>query len=337
MSNTSNPARIGAFVLGALALLVVGVALFGGTELFGKKSYFVTYFPGSVKGLRVGSNVTFRGVRVGYVTDIEVVTAKDTEQFDIPVTYQLLPESFKVVEDGNIRTMAESPRQLSLLIEQGLRARLETESFVTGQLVIQLDFLQDQPAVFRGKNQRYPEIPAAPSSIQEVLAGLERFWTSLAGKIDEDQVLNDIQGILSGLNRLANSPDLAATLAGMEKLANSADTQALPADVRSAVKSLTVTLDDTRRVVGQLDKDIEPLTSNARQALVSLNEALQEATKVLRAADFQLGQDGASRNQLDRTLEEFERSARSLRILIEYLDQQPQSIIRGKPKQKENR
>ena len=73
MSKKSNPTVIGAFVVGAVVLLAVGVSLFGGAQLFAPKSIVVTYFEGSVKGLRIGSNVLFRGVRVGFVSDIQLM------------------------------------------------------------------------------------------------------------------------------------------------------------------------------------------------------------------------------------------------------------------------
>lgn len=339
MSNKSNPTVIGAFVLGAIALLVMAVILFGGSELFSTKSYFVSYFPGSVKGLRVGSSVTFRGVRVGYVTEIHVVSDAEHDNFDIPVTYQILPESFKVMEGDTVTDMSESrdPAQLKRLIERGLRARLETESFVTGQLLIQLDFLPDQPPVFRGAKTPYPEIPSAPSSIQAFLEGLQGVWTSMQQKVDADKLLADVQGILSGLNKLVNSPELASILSGIDKVANSKDTQALPAELRGATTALTATLTDTRRVVGKIDQNVEPLMSDAHKSLVSLNTALERATEVLRQAETQLGDDGELRYEVKRTLEEAQRTARSLRVLVEYLEQQPQSIIRGKPDQEENR
>ena len=74
MSRKASPTVIGAFVLAGVGLLVIGVLIFGGRELFQEKQKFVTYFEGSVQGLRVGSNVLFRGVRVGYVTDIAAGT-----------------------------------------------------------------------------------------------------------------------------------------------------------------------------------------------------------------------------------------------------------------------
>ena len=335
MSNRSNPAVIGAFVLGAIALLVIATIIFGGSELFSPKRHLVTYFDGSVKGLRVGSNVLFRGVRIGYVTNIEAVTDPDVDRFAIPVTFQILPESFTVIsaEGKPVSFLGTRQRErIDGLIKRGLRAKLETESFVTGQLLIQLDFYPALPAVFRGVKPRYQEIPSVPSDIQQVLERLERFAKAMSEKVDSDQLIADFQGILTGLNHLTNSPDLKAALAGLNKLANSPDTQALPADLRRATNSLTATLDETRQAVAKLD----PLASDTRQALVSLNTALERTAGVLQETEVLLSQEGAAKVELGRTLMEVQRAARSLRTLTDYLALQPEALIRGKPDQEES-
>ena len=191
MSNRANPAIIGGFVLGAIALLVVAVLVFGGGELFSSKRYLMTYFDGSVKGLRVGSNVLFRGVRIGYVTNIEAVTDPNVDRFGIPVTFQILPDSFKVMlPEGQLVSFARAGHSqlIDELIKRGLRTKLETESFVTGQLLIQLDFYPTLPAVFRGVKPRYPEIPSVPSDIQQVLERLERFARQGANPFADDEI-----------------------------------------------------------------------------------------------------------------------------------------------------
>ncbi len=338
MSNRSNPAVIGSFVLGAIALLVVAVVVFGGGELFSTKRYLVTYFDGSVKGLRVGSNVLFRGVRVGYVTDIEAVTDPDVDRFGIPVTFQILPDSFTVMSpEGKPTSFPRTGHRelIDELIKRGLRAKLETESFVTGQLLIQLDFYPALPAVFRGVNPRYQEIPSVPSDIQQVLERLQRFVKTLGEKVDSDQLISDFQGILSGLNRLANSPELAAAVAGMNKLANSPDTQALPGDLRRAANTLTATLEETRQLMARLDESVGPLASDAHQTLSALNVALERAAGTLQETEALLSQEGAAKVEFARTLTEVQRAARSLRLLADYLALQPEVLIRGKPDQEE--
>ena len=68
----SNPKIIGAFVIGAIALAVVAVALLGSGHLFRKSFKYVLCFPGDLSGLRVGAAVKFRGVPIGSVTAIRL-------------------------------------------------------------------------------------------------------------------------------------------------------------------------------------------------------------------------------------------------------------------------
>ena len=73
MSKKVSKTAIGAFVLGAIVLLVAGVLVLGAGKFFTKEHVYVTYFDGSVKGLNVGSPVMFRGVKVGEVKDITLI------------------------------------------------------------------------------------------------------------------------------------------------------------------------------------------------------------------------------------------------------------------------
>jgi paraquat-inducible protein B len=68
----NKPLLVGAFVLGALAIAVAAILLFGSTHLFTRTSLMVGVFQGSVAGLNVGSPVTFRGVDIGKVARMQV-------------------------------------------------------------------------------------------------------------------------------------------------------------------------------------------------------------------------------------------------------------------------
>ena len=86
MSKQANPTLIGIFVAGAIALIVAGILIIsGGKLLLTDKTNYVLYFKGSVKGLNIGSPVSFRGVNIGTVTDIQLVV--NEEESDIPVSY----------------------------------------------------------------------------------------------------------------------------------------------------------------------------------------------------------------------------------------------------------
>ena len=79
MSKPANKTLIGAFVVGATALLLLAIAVFGSGKLFQTTSRYVLFFDGSISGLSVGSPVLFRGVPVGRVVEIRLTGNLDTK------------------------------------------------------------------------------------------------------------------------------------------------------------------------------------------------------------------------------------------------------------------
>ena len=125
MSTKVSKTAIGAFVLGAIVLLVAAVLVLGAGKFFTKKHTYITYFVGSVKGLNLGSPVTFRGVKVGEVTDISIVadpTSKD-DRLKIPVIFDLVPGKFK----GTKPEFQRDPKAIEIAVKElGLRTQLQT-------------------------------------------------------------------------------------------------------------------------------------------------------------------------------------------------------------------
>ena len=89
MSNSKNKAVIGAFVVGAVALAVVGVLILGGGEFFKKKLTYVMYFDRSVKGLKAGAPVVFQGVEIGTVKEIAVQADTKDWTFRVPIIVEI--------------------------------------------------------------------------------------------------------------------------------------------------------------------------------------------------------------------------------------------------------
>jgi paraquat-inducible protein B len=154
VTQRANPKWIGAFVLGAVALVVIGVLLLGGAKFLTEKRTFVAYFEGSVKGLNIGAPVEFQGVRIGSVTDIQLQFLTEDLELRIPVFLQFEPG--KISQVG--AHVDPQQRFLKPLVERGLRAQLEMQSIVTGQLIVQLGFHPDTPIRLVGDG-KIPEVP----------------------------------------------------------------------------------------------------------------------------------------------------------------------------------
>src|SRR5215216_1998215 len=136
MSKKANPTLIGGFVVGALALLVAGILLFGKGLLFTTKHHFVVYFSDSVNGLNVGAPVKMRGVVVGTVKDVLAQFDAKRNQVLTPVVIEFEAERVMVIG----RDKRPKEPDIKTLIAHGLRAQLQLQSLVTGQLYVEVNF-----------------------------------------------------------------------------------------------------------------------------------------------------------------------------------------------------
>lgn len=218
MGKKANPAVIGGFVVGAVALAVVGVLVFGSGEFLKEKMPWVSYFPGSVYGLQVGAPVTFKGVKIGQVTDIKVNLDARDDTVRVPVHWELQPDKIALVgmpasELAEVRGRGDRPLA-QILIKRGLRAQLQLQSFVTGQKVIQLDFFPDSPINLVGRDGegKVPEFPTTESSTEKLTKTIEN--------IPIEELVTDARNTLQGIDRLVRNIDkqiVPATHATLDK------------------------------------------------------------------------------------------------------------------------
>ena len=166
MSKRANPKLIGGFVLGAIALVIIGLLAFGSGQYFAPKGRAVLYFAGSLAGLDVGSPVTFRGVKVGTVTKIVIQYDTREQKLRIPVFIEINPEKFQII------TGKRSETDIKELVQRGLRAQLQVQSLVTGQTSVDFDFYPDTPIHLVAVETAEMELPTIPSNIDMLKANL---------------------------------------------------------------------------------------------------------------------------------------------------------------------
>ena len=234
------------------------------------------YFEGSVKGLAVGAPVTFNGVQVGVVTDVSIEVDPNTKQFRVPVIVQMEPERLTLTHG----TIEEARKTINIpaLIKMGLRGQLQTQSLLTGQLFIQLDFQPDKPARYVTTTKKLVQIPTIPTPVQELTKKFQDFPI--------DEVLSDISRTADALERIMNSPEIPRTVANINK------------------------------------------------ALVNLNNSLANVDKSVVSVRNTFGEQSPIAYQLNDTLQEITRAARSVRVLADTIDRQPESLLKGKRSEK---
>jgi paraquat-inducible protein B len=328
MSRKANPAVVGGFVLGAIAIAVGGLFFFGGGKFFRTTSTYVAYFDGSLKGLEIGAPVTFRGVRIGTVQDISVVYDVDKSELTIPVIFEV--DLDRLVLEGDLEKAIESDEDDSaILIERGLRAQLQMRSMVTGQLAVNLDFFPGSEPVYHGANRGYEEYPTVPSEVEKLRDIAEKFVSQLQD-VPVDEIAADIRDVLKSTKDLVSSDELESAIAGADQLINSPDLSASVKSLRSALEKADAAMQSVQRLADHADENLVPLSDALKQASNDLGGLLDEAARVLKAVESSLNEDSDLRVRTINAMEEVAAAARSVRILSDYLDRHPEALLRGK-------
>ena len=89
MKSAAKPTLIGAFILGAVALVALGLIFLTPILRAGRATPVIFNFDAGVTGLQVGAPITFRGVRVGEVTNIRAAYDPTAKVFVFPVEGRL--------------------------------------------------------------------------------------------------------------------------------------------------------------------------------------------------------------------------------------------------------
>lgn len=355
----ANPKLIGAFVLGAVALVVIGVLLLGGAKFLTEKRTFVAYFEGSVKGLNIGAPVEFQGVRVGAVTDIQLQFLTAGMELRIPVFFEFEPGKVTQVGDH-----ADAKRQyLKPLVERGLRAQLEMQSLVTGQLIVQLGFYPNTPIRLVGDG-KVPEIPTVPTAMQEVAQTVTQALTDFR-QLPIPQLVGQLMETAQGLNTIIHSPDVKTLIGSMSATAQVAErslqsvddhTEQVMARLNDTLDAATALIRDSQQLVRRVDTQVLPMSTGIQKTLDSLRTTMQDSQQLLRHVDARVtpmadnlmetstrlratitrvqqvvdGDVVRLLQDTNKTLQEFSGTARSLRLLADYLERNPDSLIYGK-------
>jgi paraquat-inducible protein B len=334
MSKQANKTVIGIFVVGAIALVVAAVLILGSGKLFRPTFKAVCYFEGSVGGLNVGAPLVLRGVKIGSVTDVVLRADSSKLTFTIPVYIEIEPDKFKVT-GPRVKKLGQN---LKTFIDNGLRAQLEMQSIVTGQMQVGLEYYPNKPAKFVGADSETPEIPTVSTPMQELTQKIQ--------KIPIDEIFQKILSAVEGIERVVNSPEMTGTVHSINEAAKEikplvANLQEAVKDVRKLVQNvdgqvgplasnLNETVQEARGTVRNIDSQIGPLKESIERTIKSAEATLVVAQKAVENIEGGVGENSTLVYQLNKTLEEVNTLTRSIRVLADYLERHPESVLWGK-------
>ena len=341
MSKPAGKTLIGIFVLGAIFLLVIAVFMLGSERFFRKTSKAVCFFEGSVGGLSVGAPVVFNGVRIGQVSDIVLRYETKDLKTTIPVTIEIDPKLVETV--GPLRSSFEA--DLKPLIRQGLRARLELQSILTGRLEVGLGYHPDKPVRLVGIDQKYPEIPTIPS--QEIMKRIEQFPL--------EEIAKNVATAAEGISRLFNSPEMMQAVRSISEAADETRQLVYKMNTKAApvLAGIEGTIGDTRKLVGDfqklardVDDQVQPFSSEVQETLKGAQKLMKNldekvTTLASRADDtmkdiqnfvqsIDIGEDSLLMYEFKKTVKEVGGAGKAIESLANTLERQPESLLFGK-------
>jgi paraquat-inducible protein B len=241
----------------------------------------MAYFTESVRGLSPGATVEFRGLAIGEVKSIDVLFDPDRMDFRFPVELSIYPDRLLPKHGPAPMGAQQSETVIMRAIAKGLKAQLRSGNLLTGQKYVSLDFFPKSPPVKVDPNQIPHVIPTVTGSIED----LQNTLTDIAQKIDKIP---------------------------FEQIAG---------DLRTTLKSLNQTLNDTDAVIHRVDTQIAP----------QVEATIDSARQTLNSANQLLSSDAPVQQDLREALQQMTKAAQSIRVLSDYVQQHPESFIKGKP------
>ncbi len=351
MKTNKHYFAIGLFVLLSCAILALACILFGSGKLFARKLYFETYFPTSVEGLSIGSQVKFRGIPLGTVESITFAGAAyddaivtDTADHDTVKTaaYVRVLCAIDIEQHSNVRE-----DRLQTMIAHGLRAKL-TSAGITGGAFIALDFERDEAlaasqALTFPWTPQYLYVPSVPSTLENVMNVVDALadqlktidfsrtndaMTRLVETIDTSIKEANVGELSASINTVLKQ--LSTELSTLQSFLTEIDGKALATDVQTISANLTQLSTDLRTGLPQL-------TTAATTTMTQMDSALQHAANLLQQTSQTLSTVQASVNpellgaDIEETLNTLTRTTASLEALVQELRAKPSRILFDDP------
>jgi len=274
-------------------------------SVFGRKVQLVAYFSGSVGGLAPGNDVTLHGLKVGEVTSVSLKYDPAQNKIVVPVYFNMEPE--RVLGVGN-RLFSDLKVAATAMLNQGLRASLQSASLITGQLVVALEFppgAAPSPLVMDGDAFVIPSVDSGG------FAELSSAATALLNKVNAmpfDRIGASLANTLDGTDRLVNGPEMKQSMA--------------------ALSSSLATL---QGVLKQVDAGLAPTLKQLPDLTAKTQKAIGEATTLLQSLESGYGDNTKFNRDLDRLLVQVDGAVQSIRSLVDLLQRHPEMLIQGRP------
>ena len=233
-----------------------------------QKTRFLLYFDESVAGLEAGSDVEFRGIKLGEVLDVDLEFNEETNEIFTPVVIEIEPERFGLGVAADIDVQLD---RLEEMVADGFRARITTSSLLTGQKTVDFDFIESaEPEKIR-LGGIYPVLPTASDDFGQIADRVSR----IVEKIDRVPIEEIGSNLEEALAAFSDALEEVKSLAGV------ANEDLVPSFI-SSLAQLEETLSTADAIIAPesaVVQDLERLVADLAQAARSIRllaERLEE-------------------------------------------------------------
>jgi paraquat-inducible protein B len=266
---------------------------------------FVAYFPGSVRGLAAGADVTLHGLKVGQVTGVQLTYDAAKDAITAPVNFDVEPERFLGIGHQVFKDAATG---VGVMVGKGLRATLQSANLLTGQMLVALEFEHDAPPAQVTKEDGVFVMPTVESG---GFSGLEAAATDLLRKVNAipfDAIGRSVAQLTEASTDLINGPELKRVLT-----------------------SLDATLGSVKDTVQKIDAGMGPVMRKLPDMATGLQKTMTDTNRLILSLQTGYGDNTQFNRDLERLLVQLNDATRSIRALADLLARHPEALIKGRP------
>lgn len=325
----ANKFKLGLFVVFSLIVFVAAVASMGIFDSLKPKAHLATFVEESVQGLNSGSSVKYKGVPIGKISDISIITENQVIRIDIQIDLT----KFRQKVGNTLYNQAKLSREafysyLENEVRKGLTCRIEPDG-ITGIKYVEMDFFKDANPLMKeeivpvGVKNGVFYMPSTPSMMANLRLSIFEILASVAA-IDFKGISAQAVTLLDTANRTIRDANL----------------NGLVANLNTAVGKLDKAIDTINSALNQqkLNKtmaDIDEAFRSARALTDNLNKIAERSNIPETASSIRVLSNSLQDSNLSvrESLQKLNDAIDAVTDLIQYVNDNPASVLHGKGKE----
>ncbi len=338
MKNNVNSLAIGMFILGAALLAVATIIVFGAAKFFDDNYIFASRFTETVNGLDVGAPVKFKGVKIGKVerivigsprTNEHLKKSKSSDNEDVVVVIYSI--DMNLLKRRMLENDGESDIEwIKNQIKEGMRAKLNYQSIVTGMLYVELDYFANPDKNMEiYQTPKFIGIPSESSGLTELMKAMQDSIASIS-KINFKELFDNTNTLVININNKISELDAKGLSDGAKGVLVKSDMLIDNVNSLLDTHSPNNIVADVQNTIRTANKFLENSDKNLAQVSADISKTLDNINKITANLDSMTSSSSPLRFELATLVRSLNASMNSISNFTEYLQRNPNALLTGK-------